>query len=136
MSIVALTDHLAAYRGLLARRRMSSLWRAEQSGAGLKLADDGEDRLLAALEAACRRLGLPCGGEDVNVDGLPDLELALVCDCFGDEPFGADPTPRLASFRSIRRRSTASRSTDSSRAARGSRPWTMTTWPPSAWGGS
>ena len=58
---------------------------------------------LAALEAACGRLGLPRDGEEVNVDGLADLELALVCDCFGDEPFGAEPTPRLASFRYMRR---------------------------------
>ena len=98
-----LNEQLAAYRGLLERRRMSSLWRAEQGGAGLKFADGGEDRCLAALQAVCERLGLPCGGEDVNVDGLPDLELALLCDCFGDEPFGADPTPRLASFRYMRR---------------------------------
>ena len=103
MSTTTLNEQLAAYRGLLALRRMSSLWRAEQGGAGLKFADGGEGRCLAALEAACGRLGLPCEGEEVNVDGLADLELALVCDCFGDGAFGAEPTPRLASFRYMRR---------------------------------
>lgn len=99
----ALESSLERYRERLARRRLSSLWRAERAGAGLEFAGGGEAACLAALRSACERLGLPRGGEDVDADGLPDLELALVCDCFGDDDFGADPTPRLASFRYMRR---------------------------------
>ncbi len=90
------------YRELLTRRRLSSLWQAARSGMGVKFAEGYEARCLDILQSACERLGLPCAGEDVNVDGLSDLELALVCDCFGDDAFGADPTPRLASFRYMR----------------------------------
>ena len=99
---MTLDDYIAAYGGLLARRRMLALWQAERGGAGLAFGEGGEAGCLSALRAACERLGLPCGGEDVNLDGLADLELALVCDCFGDAAFGAEPTPRLASFRYMR----------------------------------
>ena len=98
-----LGSKISGYRELLARRRLSSLWQAERKGAGVKSAEGGEATCLADLQSACERLGLPCAGEGVNVDGLSDLELALVCDCFGDDAFGADPTPRLASFRYMRR---------------------------------
>ena len=100
---MTLDDYIAAYGGLLARRRMSVFWQAERNGAGLVFGEGGEGDCLASLRAVCGRLGLPRGGEDVDMDGLSDLELALVCDCFGADAFGADPTPRLASFRCMRR---------------------------------
>ena len=99
----SLESKISNYRELLAGRRLSSLWQAERSSVGVKFAEGDEASCLAVLQSACERLGLPCEGEDVDVDALSDKELALVCDCFGDDAFGATPTPRLASFRYMRR---------------------------------
>ena len=98
----ALEARLRNYRALLAKRRLSALWQAERSGCGLRTASGGEVECLALLAEVCERLGLPCAGEDVAVDDLDDLSLALVCDCFGADDFGAAPSPRLASFRYMR----------------------------------
>ena len=97
-----LESKLNLYRELLARRRLSSLWQAERNGVGVAFGEGGEESCLALLADACQRTGIPCEGE-VCLDGLSDLEMALVCDCFGDESFGADLTPRLASFQYMRR---------------------------------